>query len=646
MGETEHSRKCYRIGDLTLDTGTHELTRGDEHIELPPLSYRLLMLLVDRAPAVVMQDEIAERIWAGRVVSPETITQRVKLLRQALGDDARHPRYIALIRGQGYRLLPDVQAVENTAGTPHGGPRASSRRRSAILVLGLAVVAVTALAYLPGLLTTGGPDGPGHAERIPMEKSVAVLPFEDMSADGDATYLGDGIADEVLHRLNQSGDLLVIARTSSFALRDAGLDIPAIAARLGVRYVLQGSVRQAGGTVRVTAQLVDVRQNTQIWSEAYERTLEDVLSVQQDIATAIGDVLELHLGGPDPQSGEYDPAAYRHYLRGQFFWNRRGAGDVARAETSYRQALDIDPTLAPAWVGMAAVAMAGFYDEGRGSLAATRQAQRQALERALALDPNLAEAHARMCQLLWSVGEYAAGRRHMQRARELAPNSPLILVLDAGYRMWTGDLDGSIALSRRAIAVNPLASSYHYNLGLTLILAGRADEGLTELNQAIALNPALNPAFLIALARLHQGRYEEARSLVDEFAYPADRHAVDAIALRELGQEAAAANAMQELESLESARAILQTAHVKAWFGDTEAPFRALEELKRLTRQRPETIPEADDVLMTLVKLRFAPYLRGAHSTERWQESIESVAAQWHDAVDDAASPGASPDAS
>lgn len=646
MGENEHSRQCYRIGDLNLDAATRELTRGNERIELPPLSYRLLVLLLDRAPAVVTQDEIAERIWAGRVVSPETITQRVKLLRQALGDDARDPRYIALVRGQGYRLLPDVRAVENTAGARHGGSHGSSRRRPAILVLGLVVAAVTALFYLPGLLTTGEPDRQSHTERIPMEKSVAVLPFEDMSADGDATYLGDGIADEVLHRLNQSEDLLIIARTSSFALRDAGLDIPAIAGRLGVRYVLQGSVRQAGATVRVTAQLVDVRQNTQIWSEAYERTLEDVLSVQQDIATAIGDVLEVHLGGSAPQSGEYDPAAYRHYLRGQFFWNRRGEGDVARAETSYRQALDIDPTLAPAWVGMAAVAMAGFYDEGWGSLAATQEAQRQALERALTLDPNLAEAHARMCQLLWSTGEYAAGRRHMQRARELAPNSPLILVLDAGYRIWTGELEESIKLSRRAIAINPLASSYHYDLGLTLIFAGRAEEGLTELDQAIALNPAMNPASLIALARLHQGRYEEARTLVDEFAYPADRYAVDAIALRELGQEAAAARAMKELESLESARSILQTAHVKSWFGDTEAPFRALEELKRLTHRRPETIPEAEDAAMTLLRLRFAPYLRGAHSTRRWQESIRSLSAQWRNSMDDSATPHASPDAS
>jgi len=508
------------------------------------------------------------------------------------------------------------------------------------------VVAATALAYLPKLVSIDQSAEPGYTDRIPLEKSIAVLPFADMSPGGGAAYVGDGIADEVLHRLSQSGDLLVIARTSSFALRDPSLEIPAIAERLGVRYVVQGSVREADGDLRVTAQLVDARQNTQVWSRAYEATLGDVLRVQQDIAASIGNTLELQLTDRNAVSADIDPEAYRYYLRGQFFWNRRAAGDVERAESSYRQALEVDPRLAAAWVGLAAVAMAGFYDEGRGSLAESLRAQRHALERALSLDPNLAEAHARMCSLLWSLGQPEAGRQYMRRARELAPNSPLVLVLEAGYRIWTGDLEASIELSRRAVAVNPLAASYHYNLGHMLIVAGRAEEGIAELNQFIALNPAGNPAFLIALAHLHQERYEAATSLVEEFADPADRHAVEAIALRELGQEAASASALRQLASLETPRSILQVAHVEAWFGDTEAPFRAFGELKRLTRQRPETIPEAEDAMMSLLQLRFAPYLRGTHDNRRWQESARSLQAQWLESVDDDSLPRASSDAS
>ncbi|WP_405234914.1 winged helix-turn-helix domain-containing protein [Lentisalinibacter orientalis] len=648
MGENDQPRRYLCIGDLTLDTDTRELRRGDTVLELPGLSYRLLLLLAERAPAVVSQDEITERIWSGRVVSPETVTQRIKLLRQSLGDDARNPQYIALVRGHGYRLLPEVEPVDRlgTGATPEPGQDSAGRRRPALLALGLVAVAATALAYLPKLVSIDQSAEPDYTELIPLEKSIAVLPFEDMSAGSSLDYVGDGIADEVLHRLNQSEDLLVIARTSSFALRNTSLEIPAIAARLGVRYVLQGSVREADGELRVTAQLVDARQNTQVWSRAYEATLGDVLRVQQDIAASIGDTLELQLTDRNAVSADTDPEAYRHYLRGQFFWNRRAAGDVDRAEASYRKALDIDSRLAAAWVGLAAVAMAGFYDEGRGSLAEAVRAQRHALDRALALDPNLAEAHARLCSLLWSLGEPEAGRRHMQRARALAPNSPLVLTLEAGYRIWTGDFEESIELSRRAIAVNPLAASYHYNLGHVLILAGRAEEGIAELNQATALNPAMKPTFLIALARLHQGRYEAAASLVEEFADPSDRYAIEAIALRELGQEAASASALQRLASLETPRSILQVAHVEAWFGDAEAPFRALEELKRLTRQRPETIPQADDAMMTLLQLRFAPYLREAHDNQRWQETIRSLAAQWRDSLDEYAPPRPKPDAS
>ncbi|HZX25228.1 MAG TPA: winged helix-turn-helix domain-containing protein [Woeseiaceae bacterium] len=648
MGENDETRRYRRIGDLILDTDTRELRRGDTVLELTGLSYQLLLLLAERAPAVVSHDEIAERVWSGRIVSPETVTQRIKLLRQTLGDDARKPQYIALVRGHGYRLLPKVEPVDSlrAASTPEPGRQTARRRRPVLLALGLVAVAATALAYLPKLVFNDESAEPGYADRIPLEKSIAVLPFEDMSAEGNAAYVGDGIADEVLHRLNQSEDLLVIARTSSFALRDISLEIPAIAARLGVRYILQGSVREANGEIRVTAQLVDARQNTQIWSRAYEATVNDVLRVQQDIAASIGDTLELQLTGRDTVSADTDPEAYRHYLRGQFFWNRRAAGDVERAETSYRQALDIDPRLAAAWVGLAAVAMAGFYDEGRGSLAESLRTQRHALERALSLDPNLAEAHARMCSLLWSLGELEAGRRHMQRARELAPNSPLVLVFEAGYRIWAGDFEESIELSRRAIAVNPLAASYHYNLGATLILAGRAEEGLAELQQASALNPAMNPASLIALAYLHQGRYEAAADLVEEFAYPADRYAVEAIALQELGRDAASAIALQQLESLGSARSILQLAHVEAWFGDAEAPFRALAALKRLTSQKPETIPEAEDAMMTLLSLRFAPYIRGAPGNERWQETVRHLSAQWRGSPDESSRPRASSDAS
>lgn len=648
MGENDKTRRYFCIGDLILDTDTRELRRDDTVLELTGLSYRLLLLLAERAPAVVSHDEITERVWSGRIVSPETVTQRIKLLRQTLGDDARNPQYIALVRGHGYRLLPEVEPLDSlrTGATPEPGQETVRRRRPVLLALGLVAMAATALAYLPKLVSIDQSPEPGYTDRIPLEKSIAVLPFADMSAEGDAAYVGDGIADEVLHRLNQSEDLLVIARTSSFALRDTSLEIPAIAERLGVRYVLQGSVREADGDLRVTAQLVDARHNTQVWSRAYEATLGDVLRVQQDIAASIGDILELQLTDRSAVSVDTDPEAYRHYLRGQFFWNRRAAGDVERAETSYRQALELDPRLAAAWVGLAAVAMAGFYDEGRGSLAESLRAQRHALERALSLNPNLAEAHARMCSLLWSLGKPEAGRRHMQRARELAPNSPLVLIFEAGYRIWTGDLEESVELSRRAIAVNPLAASYHYNLATVLVNAGRAEEGMAELNQATALNPAMKPAFLIALAGLHQGRYDAAMELVDEFTDPADRYAIEAIALRELGKEAASASALQELASLETARSILQVAHVKAWFGDAEAPFRALEELKRLTRQRPETIPEAEDAMMTLLQLRFAPYLREAHDNQRWQESVQSLTAQWRDSLDDYAPPRANPDAS
>ena len=194
--------------------------------------------------------------------------------------------------------------------------------------------------------------------------SIAVLPFLDMSAAKDQGYLSDGVTEEILNRLSQADNLRVIARTSSFSMRDEALDVPEIAARLGVEYVLEGSVRRSGEQMRITAQLIDVSTNAHVWSRTYDRRVDDLFAVQDEIAASVAAALQVSLTGND--SAERPPAsveAHERFLQGQFHYNRRSPGDIERAVQNYKQAVALDPDYARAWAALAG-AYSLLYDRG------------------------------------------------------------------------------------------------------------------------------------------------------------------------------------------------------------------------------------------------------------------------------------------
>lgn len=602
----------YRIEDLSLDMEARTLRRGDVEIELPPLSFGLLVLLAERAPEVVSHDEIAERVWPGRVVSPETLTQRVKLLRKALGDDARNPRYVGLVRGEGYRLLCAARRV-STADEQNGSVRSPRPRSGPLVLAALAVIVVagTAMAVLPSLLKPRSQHAQSQHEALAQDKSVAVLPFDDMTADGDHAFLADGLADELLHRLSQSDDLRVIARTSSFALRDAGLDIPGIAARLGVRYVLQGSLRQSDGALRITAQLVDARENTMVWSEAYERSVDNAFTVQRDIVAALGDLLEAELvAGESPTPS---PAAYERFLHARFFYNRRAEGDIARAEQAFLEALSLEPNLPRAWTGLAAVYNIQLWDLGEIDRATAQRKQRAALERALALDPDSAAAHVRLGRVYYFEGNQEAAERHYQRAREVGAGDPMALVLLAGMLVDQGRLEEAIETQRRAIVLDPLAVTYHTNLGLMLLAAGHTREAEAELEKALSISgrPRADFAYDFAVARILRSEFAEALALVPEIEAVEDRIAVRAMTAHGYGRSAIADELSEELAALDEARAIVRLAEVRSFRGNPKALFDALDRLESILEAREIELPVIGQLLMDL---RHSPFIGELHA--------------------------------
>ncbi|MEL7449960.1 MAG: winged helix-turn-helix domain-containing protein [Pseudomonadota bacterium] len=610
-----HGNGQYAIADLVIDPAQMTVMRGDEVIDLPPLSFRLLTTLADAAPAVVSHEQLAAHVWHGRVVSPETMTQRVKLLRQALGDSAQNPRYVGVVRGAGYKLLTVPKPVAPPA------PRASRRR--------LYVAATAALVIIASVVafTIGDVSQPKVAAAEDL--SLAVLPFEANSAASPSPSLGPGIASEVVHNLTDSPELRLIAADSVRKAADTHSNTDEIATLLGARYVLHGTVEKSEGTLRVTAVLDDKYTMRSLWTRTYTRPPAFIQDMVRAIASDVRSVLELRRGDQRAASSPGDPEAYAHFLRGRFFHHRRADGDVARAEAEYRNALAVDPRLARAWVGLAGIADVRYWETGELTLAESEAQQRNALLQALAIDEQLAVAHARLTWHFEVVGDDERAAHHRARAIDLAPDDPLVLMIRATKSRRHGDLESTVDYYNRAIARDPLSASYLVNLSHLLLFSGRTHEATEVMDRLVAVAPHFEMAFERALVLVQQRRYSDALAVGNALKEPLQRLTILAMAQDGLGKKGDALRSIEQLELLDSPEAIVRLAHVKARAGDTNAPFEAMARLERVCANQQSPWQPCMGWLYDLMDLRFTPYLRGQHDNSDWLERFDAIMLSW-----------------
>lgn len=297
----------YRFADLEIDTGRHRVRRGARDISLPTISYRFLLALVHAAPNMVSYDELVDEVWSGRDVSPETIAQRIKLLRAALDDQAGHPRYIRVIRGEGFQMIPEVRWVADNFG---GAPVKLQQR----VLIGGTISGIIVTAFIAWMFYS--PDTPERD--LP---SIAVLPFENLSPNPDDAYFAAGIHEEVLNQLAKLRGLRVISRTSVLNpdYTNGEMSIREIANELNVASMMEGSVRFADDRVRIVVQLIDAATDEHVLGQVYERHFSDIFAIQSDIAMNITDALEAELSLQERAAIEKkateSPEAYAFYLR-------------------------------------------------------------------------------------------------------------------------------------------------------------------------------------------------------------------------------------------------------------------------------------------------------------------------------------------
>jgi adenylate cyclase len=417
---------------------------------------------------------------------------------------------IAMVLAWIFDVSPD--GIQRTEPLPEmSGPSMRLRLRAAY---GIAVlVAMAGLGYL--LYERGL----GRAHAGEPHSSIAVLPFTNLSGDASKDYFSDGMSEELLNLLARVPGLQVAARTSAFAYKGRNVDIREVGKELGVETVLEGSVRQVGDQVRITAQLIDAESGFHLWSETYDRRMKDIFAVQDEIAQAIVDRLKIQLAPEEQQLAQREKAptqnleAYELYLQARAIWKRRGEENLRRAVELYQQALSRDPSFARAHAGLASayVVLPGYTQEADDEEQYLRMAE-QSARQALALDPKIGEAHAVLAQINSSRGNLLDAESGFFFAISLEPNEPTPHHWYSILLQKVGRLDAALAQARRAYELDPDSPILALNLANTYLTRDDNDLALryAQLAQELGLGERASDGIEATVA-LRRGEWDKAK---------------------------------------------------------------------------------------------------------------------------------------
>ncbi|MDJ0698670.1 MAG: winged helix-turn-helix domain-containing protein [Woeseiaceae bacterium] len=559
-----------------------------------PKTMDVLLCLVEAGGDVVERDDLLRKVWGERAVSDEPLTRCIGELRRAFGDARADPEYILTIPKRGYRILktpgPLRDAPVSTAQTA-ARPRHSFLRRvfdtvrKPTVALSLLVFAVLAGMAIENVIERIAQENTAKTARSHAERSIAVLPFVDMSPGQDQAYMGDGIAEEVLNLLTGVPGLRVISRSSTFSLRDSAIDVRDVARRFDVSYVLEGSVRKSAERVRITVQLIDGRTDTHVWSDAYDRELHDIFAIQDDIAQAVVSRLQLTILGDAPRSRPTDPEAYSLFLQGRYLHEQPSGDSMQRAMEFYEAALERDPDYVPAWVWLAAL-----YDDTVNSSELPREEvgrlAREAIDRAIAIDGDdpLALGMSAVLAVDWD-DDLAKATAQMQRAIDADPGNPILLRWAAIVLTRLGQHAEAVRINEYLFGRDPVGNIAKINLAATYLNAGRYADAVRICQIEVALTDATSPCgSRLVRAYVHSGDAAAALQLLEQRNPSRVYTRLAPIVFHELGRQA---DFEQALASLQEARAAGDSglaywiAYTHAYVGDADAMFDWLERARQ-----------------------------------------------------------------
>src|SRR5580698_8379487 len=627
------------FGTFELDLSTGELQSIDaphpnNKIILREQVFQVLRMLLERDGKIVTREEIKGRLWPDDTVVgfDHSINATINALRRALGDSADDPRYIETLARRGYRLIPTLECRELTPGTAFGKdpdqrqPSAAEMSENTARVerqmnphSWKAAVVLASVVILAGAGYISWRHFRAPGPPVPSKIMLAVLPFENLTGDPNKEYLADGLTEETISQLGQLNpeQLGVIARTSVMGYKHKDERLDQIGRDLSVQYVLENSLRENGDHLRLTAQLIQVKGQTPLWSKDYDFSAKDILNVEDELAVEVAHKLQLLLTsqrqGELARTRPVNAEAYDALMKGYYFFER-GADDkdTNMAATYFERSTYLDPSYAPAWVGLS---RARYWQANIG-LVPTQEGQqlaRDAVEQALTLNPNLPEASIQMGRIKRQVDfDWAGADFSIQRAIALEPGVPENLGQAAFMAELFGRFDEALALDRQARELDPLNAEIWEYLAENRFYAGQLDEAVADIRRALELNvDTWGSPIILSEIYVLQGRPQDALRESERIPF-AFHIRTSAMAYHALGREKESDAALRQLIEKLHSSAAFSIATVYAFRNQRDEAFQWLD---RAYAQR--------DGGLTFLKID--PLLKNLHSDPRYTAFLKKI---------------------
>lgn len=632
-------RKTYRLEEFELDPNKRSLKGADgKPVHLAHKPFQVLLYFIENRDRMVSRQELLDQFWEGRDVYDITLTKCVGAIRKALGENTETPRFIETRWAEGYRYIGPLEEIEAQvsagAGEGLGGEVDQPELRADDLPTAAvepgkrswrsyAIVAVAAAVLIGGGLLAVLRFRPAPPESLATIRSLAVLPLKNVPDDSNYEYLSDGITEGLITALSQIENLKVISHGSVSRFKRKDADPREVGRQLGVASILEGSVRRDGDRVRVSVRLVKTEDGSVLWAgETYERSLNDLATLQDEITSQLATRLEAKLLGRDHASAprhSRDAEAYQLYLKGRFFWNKRTQDGIEKSIEFFNHAIARDQKYAVAYSALAeSFVLQSLW--GSTSSRESNSKARDAAEKAMVLDVTLAEPHVALALIKeqhdW---DWIGAEREFQQALKLNPNYATAHQWYGEFLVFMGRIEESIRLLRRAKELDPLSPIINTQVGYPYYCARQYDAAIVEFKNALELEPNFAPA-LNYLARCYQAKGMDDEAMTT--FHKAVEHSGGSPVMKarlgwayaKIGKTADAKRILRELEAETKTRYVAPCliAALHVGLGDKEQAFVWLE----------RAFQERDVLLMTL---NIESHLDPLRSDRRFQDLVRRV---------------------